>query len=280
MADNKTDSGTTLIASETGKSGLTQEPQKLPFSKIISSGASKRAILNALSDEKRCARFISTVTSAVAANEELQKCEAGSIITSALIGESLGLSPSVQVGQYYLIPYWNGKAERYEAKISLSYKGLLQLALRSGQYKKFNVLGLKAGELKSWNPLTEEIKVDLIQDIEQREREETTGYVALFECANGFSKTIYWSKERMEAHALKYSKGYAKKTGSTFWERDFDSMAYKTMVRQILNKWGIMSVDMQTAFENDTDMDDDNYSDAIVTKNANGGYTSVSIMDI
>lgn len=84
-----------------------------------------------------------------------------------------------------------------------------------------------------------------------REASATIGYLASFEYLNGFRKTIYWSKEKMEAHALRYSKGYAAKKGYTFWEKDFDAMAFKTMLRQLISKWGIMSVDLQTAFEAD-----------------------------
>ena len=73
----------------------------------------------------------------------------------------------------------------------------------------------------------------------------------MFEYTNGFKKSMYWSKEKMEKHALQYSKGYQAKKGSTFWEKDFDSMAYKTMLRQIISKWGIMSIDLQNAYESD-----------------------------
>ena len=73
----------------------------------------------------------------------------------------------------------------------------------------------------------------------------------MFEYTNGFRKAMYWSKKKMEAHALKYSKGYAAKKGYTFWEKDFDGMAYKTMLRQLISKWGIMSIDMQNAMESD-----------------------------
>jgi recombination protein RecT len=73
----------------------------------------------------------------------------------------------------------------------------------------------------------------------------------MFEYTNGFRKAIYWSKKKMQDHALKYSKGFAAMKGYTFWEKDFDGMAYKTMLRQLISKWGIMSVDMQTALEKD-----------------------------
>lgn len=110
---------------------------------------------------------------------------------------------------------------------------------------------IKQGELISFNPLEEEIKVQLIEDEVERENAPTIGYYAMFEYINGFKKAMYWSREKMESHALRYSKGYAAKKGYTFWEKDFDAMACKTMLRQLISKWGIMSVELQTAYERD-----------------------------
>ena len=112
-------------------------------------------------------------------------------------------------------------------------------------------MAIKEGELINYDPLNEEIDVQLIDDEEKRENATTIGYYAMFEYMNGFRKTLYWSKAKMEAHALKYSKGYAAKKGYTFWEKDFDGMAFKTMLRQLISKWGIMSIDMQNALEKD-----------------------------
>lgn len=118
-------------------------------------------------------------------------------------------------------------------------------------YKKLNVIAIKDGELVHFDPLTEEIEVNLIEDEEERENAETIGYYSMFEYTNGFRKAIYWSKQKMEKHALKYSAGYRAKKGYTFWEKDFDRMAYKTMLRQLISKWGIMSIEMQKAVSND-----------------------------
>jgi recombination protein RecT len=140
----------------------------------------------------------------------------------------------------------------------VGYKGYVQLAIRSGQYKKINVLAIKEGELVSFNPLTEDIEVKMIENDDEREKAETIGYYAMFEYLNGFRKAIYWTKKKMTAHATKYSKGYAKKSGYTFWEKDFDGMACKTMLRQLISKWGVMSIEMQRAFENDNAVVDEN----------------------
>lgn len=135
----------------------------------------------------------------------------------------------------------------------------MQLALRSGYYKHLNVIAVKAGELVRFDPLTEEVEINLNPDELAREASASIGYLATFEYLNGFRKTIYWSRDKMEAHALRYSKGYAAKKGYTFWEKDFDAMAFKTMLRQLISKWGIMSIDLQTAFEQDTVVENEDY---------------------
>lgn len=150
-----------------------------------------------------------------------------------------------------MVPFNNNKTNCKEAQFQIGYHGYLQLAMRSGQYKKINVLEIKDGELKSWNPLEETIEVALIEDDEIRESAPTIGYYAMFEYTNGFRKAIYWSKKKMESHATKYSNGYKAKKGYTFWEKDFDSMAKKTMLRQLISKWGIMSIELQKAFDSD-----------------------------
>nr|DAV21230.1 MAG TPA: RecT protein [Caudoviricetes sp.] len=210
--------------------------------------------INSVIGGKNGDRFISSIVSAVNTNKELQSCTNQSILSAALLGNSLGLSPSPQLGQYYMVPF-NDKAKGKVAQFQLGYKGYLQLAMRSGQYKKLNVLAIKNGELVRYDPLNEEIEVNLIEDDTVRENTETIGYYAMFEYTNGFKKTLYWSKKKMEEHALKYSQAYAadkrKGTAWTFWAKDFDSMAYKTMLRQLISKWGIMSIDMMTAFDKD-----------------------------
>lgn len=221
------------------------------FSVAIQSDTYKNLINRTLGDKDRATRFIASISSAVATNQKLQECDAGSILSGALLGESLNLSPSPQLGQYYLVPFNDSKKGYKVAQFQLGYKGYIQLAIRSGQYKKLNVLAIKKGELIKYDPLNEEIEVKIIEDEEERENTETVGYYAMFEYSNGFRKTLYWSKKRMEAHAEKYSTGYKAHKGYTFWEKDFDGMAFKTMLRQLISKWGIMSIDMQKAMEQD-----------------------------
>ena len=229
-----------------------------------------REQINKVVGSKNGTRFISSIVSAVNNNTMLQECTNSSILSGALLGESLNLSPSPQLGQYYLVPFKDKNKGTTLAQFVLGYKGYLQLAIRSGQYKKINVLSIKEGELVRYDPLNEEIEVNLIEDEEEREKAPTIGYYAMFEYVNGFKKAMYWSRAKMEAHALKYSAGYAadKRKGNqyTFWSKDFDGMAYKTMLRQLISKWGIMSIDLVTAI--DADM-------AIVNEDGSKSYVEV-----
>lgn len=231
------------------QNNLAKKSQRLGLTAYLTQDAVKNQINNVIGG-KNGQRFISSIVSAVNNNPQLSECTNQSILSGALLGESLKLSPSPQLGQYYLVPFKN-KNQGKVAQFQLGYKGYIQLAIRSGQYKKLNVLAIKDGELVRFDPLNEEIEVNLIQDEEEREKAETIGYYAMFEYTNGFRKALYWSKAKMEAHALQYSAGYRAKKGYTFWEKDFDGMAYKTMLRQLISKWGIMSIDMQSAIDAD-----------------------------
>lgn len=228
--------------------------QRLGITAYLTQDAVKNQI-NSVIGGKDGQRFISAIVSAVNTNSALQECTNQSILSGALLGESLKLSPSPQLGYYYLVPF-NDKEKGKVAQFQLGYKGYIQLAIRSGQYKKLNVLAIKKGELEYFDPLNEDIKINLmIDNWDEREQAETIGYYAFFELTNGFRKAIYWSKKQMESHALKYSPGYKKDKEKgwnyTFWSKDFDGMAYKTMLRQLISKWGIMSIDLQTAMDAD-----------------------------
>lgn len=238
MATRTTQVSNSIQPKHTGLAAyLTNDAVKAQISKVVGG--------------KNGDRFISSLLSAVQANPGLQACTNSSLVSAAMLGQSLNLSPSPQLGQYYMVPFSDRKNGRTVAQFILGYKGYVQLALRSGQYKKLNVLAIKEGELVKYDPLNEEIEVNLIEDEAEREKAPTIGYFAMFEYLNGFRKTMYWSKTKMEAHAEKYSKGYAAHKGYTFWEKDFDAMAYKTMLRQLISKWGVMSIDMMTAIDAD-----------------------------
>ena len=232
---------------------LAARPNKVGLTAYLTQDAVKDQIAKVVGG-KDGQRFITAIISAVNTNSQLQQCTNPSILSAALLGESLKLSPSATLGHYYMVPY-KDKEKGMVAQFQLGYKGYIQLAIRSGMYKKLNVLAIKEGELVRFDPLNEEIEVNLIQDEEARENTPTVGYYAMFEYTNGFRKAIYWSKTKMEKHALRYSQGYKSdkknKTEYTFWSKDFDGMAYKTMLRQLLSKWGIMSTEMVSAIDSD-----------------------------
>lgn len=238
------------------KNGIAKRENTATFSMKMSSDKFQNKIHEVLQDKNRAIKFTAALTSAVANQPALQECEATTILSSALLGESLNLSPSPQLGQYYIVPYKDRKNGRTVGTFQLGCKGYVQLALRSGNYKKLNVLEVKEGELISWNPLTEEIKINLIEDEVDRELRPTVGYYVSFEYLNGFSKAMYWTKDKMISHAKKYSKAYASDTKNgtsySFWTSNFDEMAKKTMLRQIISKWGIMSTEMNEAFTSDS----------------------------
>lgn len=252
------------------QNSLANRSQKTGITAYLTQDAVKRQI-NSVVGGKNGTRFISSIVSAVQVTPALQDCTNPSILSAALLGEALNLSPSPQLGQFYMVPFDNRKKGVKEAQFQLGYKGYIQLAERSGYYKKLNAMAIKEGELIRYDPLNEEIQVELIEDDVVREETPAMGYYAMFEYENGFRKTMYWSKKKMAAHAEKYSKAFSKNGGmkslwlleqgkipekdmwkySSFWFTDFDGMALKTMLRQLISKWGIMSIDLQTAVEKD-----------------------------
>lgn len=252
------------------QNSLVRQDQSMKLSVYLQNDAVKKQI-NQVVGGKNGTRFISSIVSAVQSTPALQECTSPSIVNAALLGEALNLSPSPQLGQFYMVPFDNKKKGCKEAQFQLGYKGYIQLAIRSGYYKKLNVLAIKEGELVRYDPLDEEVEVNLIDDDILREEAPTMGYFAMFEYENGFRKTLYWSKKKMLAHAEKYSFAFYKNGGakslelleqgkipekdmwkySSFWFKDFDGMALKTMLRQLISKWGIMSIDLQNAIDKD-----------------------------
>lgn len=235
---------------------LAVKPKATGISAFMSGPAVKTWIEDTIG-KTNSQRFVTSVVSAVNVNPALKECDSASIVSAALLGESLNLPPSPQLGYFYMVPF-NNKTGK-QAQFQMGYKGMIQLAIRTGQYKRINVVAIKEGELEFFDPLNEEIKVNLmVDDWDKREKLPTIGYYAFFELVNGYRKSMYWSKSQMEAHALRYSKGYSAKKGYTFWEKNFDQMAYKTMLRQLLSKWGIMSTEMTRAYEMDMSVSDGN----------------------
>ncbi len=268
---------------------LVKGEKKQTFSVFLTQDAIKKKI-NEVIGGKGGQRFMTAILSAVTNSPALQECDSMSILNCAFLGESLNLSPSPQLGQYYMVPYKkrdrNGNVVSVIAQFQIGYKGYIQLAIRSSYYKKINVLAIKEGELKHFDPLNEEIEVELIQDERKREQARTIGYYAMFQYLNGFQKAMYWSYEKMQAHADQYSQAYSAEAHqkllngeipqkdlwkySSFWYKDFDAMAYKTMLRQLISKWGIMSTELQMAMGNDMAAIRDDGTAAYVAKAALG----------
>ncbi|MGL5972454.1 MAG: recombinase RecT [Oscillospiraceae bacterium] len=208
-------------------------------------------------------KFVTNMVALVNANPALAECTNKSLMSAAIIATSLDLSLNSSFGHAYVVPFKNNKTGNKDAQFQIGWKGYVQLAIRSGQYKKINAVPIYANQFISWNMVEEEIV--LSDDLE--ESGEVVGYLAYIETINGFKKTMYWTKTKMLKHADTFSMAfnvdnYKKKNEGTypqkdlwklssFWYKDFDSMAQKTMLRQILSKYGILSIEMQQAYEND-----------------------------
>ena len=241
--------------------------KEIGFTSYMTSNAITKKVNDIIGNEKDGARFIANIVSSVQTNPTLKECSNQSILSCALVAHSLDLSCNPQLGQIYMIPFNNRNTGVKEAQIQLSYKSYIQLAIRSGYYKKINVLPIKKGELIKYNPLEEEIEVNLIEDEVVRENTPTMGFYGMFEYTNGFRKCIYWSIEKMLEHANKYSQSFGKDTFnkiqnneipqkdmwkySSPWYSKFDDMGCKTVLKQLLSKYGILSIQMQEAIEKD-----------------------------
>ena len=247
--------------------------KKITFSVAINQPKFQKLINNCIPDAKTAARFTASITSAVAVNPALSECVPATIISGALLGESLGLSPSPQLGQYYLVPFKqkekkdkNGNIispERTTATFILGAKGYKQLAIRSNQYRNIGVSPVRLGEYKGRDPFSGDPIIEFGDD----DTAPIIGYYAYFELLTGFRKCIYWTKDKMLKHADKYSMAFSSLTYekfqkgeipekdmwkySSFWYKNFDQMAEKTMIRQLLSQWGILSPEMRSAFESD-----------------------------
>ena len=246
---------------------MENKPAQMKFSVALTTDKYKQLINNTLGNKDQASKFIAAISSAVAVNKSLQECTPGSILSGALLGESLKLSPSPQLGHYYLVPYADNKRGVKLAQFQLGYKGYIQLAMRSGLYKDIDVIEIREGEYLGRDEETGKPKFKFIEDDDIRESTPIIGYRAYFEYLNGFVKVLYWSKTKMLNHADKYSTAFNKEMFvklqegkipqkdlwkySSNWYKDFDGMAFKTMLRQLLSKWGILSIEMQEAYAKD-----------------------------
>lgn len=225
------------------------DPSKLGLKALMNTPTMKRKFEEVLNDNANS--FMASVMTLVSNDSYLADSEPMSIMSGALTAATLNLGLDKNLGYAYLVPFnsknkQTGKWEK-KAQFLLGYKGYIQLAQRSGQYKALNVIEVFEGELKSWNRLTEEFDFDPLG----KQSDEVIGYVGYFELLNGFKKTVYWTKQEIETHRISNSKDRDKTKLSGVWASDYNAMARKTVLRNLLSKWGILSVEMQTATVSD-----------------------------
>jgi recombination protein RecT len=212
-----------------------QKPQNEGLKGFLAAPAIKKRFEEVL--DKRAPQFMSSMLNLYTADANLQKCEPMSVIASCMVAATLDLPVDKNLGYAWIVPY------KGRATFQLGYKGYIQLALRTGQYKSINVTEVYEGELVVWNRLTEEFVIDF----EAKTSDKVIGYAGYFELVNGFRKTVYWTRDEIEAHRKKYSKtDYG-------WKIDYDAMAMKTVIRNMLSKWGILSIEMQMGYSEDVD---------------------------
>lgn len=182
---------------------------------------------------KKATGFMSSIISATKASPKLAQCEPDSIISSAVIAAILDLPIQSNLGFAHIVPYGN------KATFQMGWKGFVQLAIRTGQYRNINATVVYEGELSYHNRITGEVTINADKKISSK----IIGYVAYFSLVSGFEKYLYMTTEQCKAHGAKYSKSFS----SGNWQSDFDGMALKTVIKQLLSKYGILSVDMQMA---------------------------------
>jgi recombination protein RecT len=219
--------------------------RQMSISQYLNSDNVKKHVEGILKD--RAPQLITSLISLSNLTPGLAKCDPKTLLYCGMKAASLNLPLDNNLGFAYAIPFNNKKAGAVEAQFMAGYRAYIQLAQRSGQYKRINVLEIKVGELVKWDPFTETLELQLINDQEQRDKAAVLGYAGMFELLNGFTKTIYWSKEKILKHAKRFSKTY----NSGPWQTDFDAMAKKTVIKELISKWGPMSIQLQEAVKFD-----------------------------
>lgn len=199
---------------------------------------------------KRTPQFVSSVISLVNADSKLQEAFRSSPVTvvqAALKAATFDLPIDPGLGYAYIVPFRNKKDDGrkvMEAQFILGYKGMIQLALRTGVYKTINVTDVRQGEMKHFNRLTEECEIEFIEDDDERESLPIVGWIGYFRLINGTEKTVYMTKRQIEAHEQRNRKG---ERMTKTWRENFDDMAKKTVLRRLIGGWGLMSIDYQRA---------------------------------
>lgn len=227
--------------------------QKSPiqvFTGILNHQSMQKYLLETLGDKKQ--EFVANITTLVSNDVKLQECEAKSVIFSALKATALDLPLDPNLGMAYVIPFKNTKKGIKEAQFQIGYKGFVQLAIRSNQFKIINVRDVRVGEIVGEDFISGEMQ---FKKVENREDKLIIGYVAYFRLLNGFEKMSYWTMNELDQHAMKYSQTYSSKNDyiqqTSTWSTNFDGMAKKTALKLLLSKYAPLSIQMQSAIKAD-----------------------------
>jgi len=218
---------------------------------FLNSDSTKKYLESML--KERTGQFVTSLVSLSNITPGLAKCDPKTLLYCGLKAASMNLPLDNNLGFAYAIPYKrkvmvDGKpVEIIEAQFQAGYRAFIQLAQRTSQYKRINVIDIRAGELVNWDPFTEELELCLIEDIEKRDKQAIIGYAGMFELLNGYRKVSYWTREKVLKHAKRFSKTFGKGP----WQTDFDAMAKKTVIKDLLSKWGPLSTEMQEAVKFD-----------------------------
>lgn len=222
------------------------------FNATITNPRTQEYLVSVLAEKK--SSFVNNLTALVANNKALQECEPLTTMYAAIKATALNLPLDQNLGFAYVIPFKNNKTGTTEAQFQIGYKGLIQLAMRSGQFKTINVRDVREGEIIDEDFVSGELKFKKLPDAE-RANAPVIGFVAYFELLNGFRKMSYWTVAELKAHGMRYSQTYSSRNEyvrkNSKWETDFEAMASKTVLKLLLAKYAPLSVEMQDAVVSD-----------------------------
>lgn len=236
---------------------------------------------------QKAPQFLASVVSAVSNNKQLQKATPMSVMGAAMVAAILNLDINPSLGFSAIVPYECNRKDddgnwikTTEGQFQIMTKGFVQLAIRSGQYRNINVTEVYSDEFEGEDIITGEVLMRPVADgyRSKGDSSKIVGYVAYFELISGFRKTVYWSKEKILNHAKKFSKSWDTRNGSfrknSAWDSNFEAMCRKTVLKNALSSWGILSVEMQKAVVSDQGVIDDvdNLDDVDYVDNPNGRH--------
>lgn len=254
----------------------TQQTQDKGITSYLNSSSIQDYLQSVIGSNKE--KFITNLVSVTNQNKQLQNCTNLSLMSGAIAATTLNLSLNSSFGYAYLVPFKNKHLTKerghdvFEAQFQIGYKGYIQLALRTGEYHKLNAVPIYESQFISWDAVTESL---VLNPDDSKIDDKVVGYVAFLRLKNGFEKTMYWSYDKMIKHADTYSQAFSSEIYdkiknnqipekdmwkySSFWYKSFDDMALKTMLRQLLSKYGIMGEEMQKAYEYDQSVIENNH---------------------